>query len=111
MEYVGYDKLKQRGISHVCLRVYDVERTAKFYQDVFGATIVCEWGKEEKEGISCLALTYELDAEGRAAAKRVWLQEDTLEPVCAEWFLEGDRILHAVFHNGEKDGQTEGAGA
>ena len=70
-----------------------------------------EWGKEEKEGISCLALTYELDAEGRAAAKRVWLQEDTLEPVCAEWFLEGDRILHAVFHNGEKDGQTEGAGA
>ena len=56
-------------------------------------------------------MTYELDAEGRAAAKRVWLQEDTLEPVCAEWFLEGDRILHAVFHNGEKDGQTEGAGA
>lgn len=49
MEYTGYDKLKPRGISHVCLRVYDLERTVKFYQDVFGATIVCEWGKDENE--------------------------------------------------------------
>ena len=49
MEYAGYSKLKQQGISHVCLRVYDLERTVKFYQDVFGATVVCEWGKDENE--------------------------------------------------------------
>lgn len=49
MEYVGYDQLKPRGISHVCLRVYDLPRTVKFYQDVFDARIVCEWGKDENE--------------------------------------------------------------
>lgn len=56
-----------------------------------------QWGREEKEGQKCISLTYEMEAEGKKAVKRVWLREDTWEPVCARWFLEGDQIMHAVF--------------
>lgn len=56
-----------------------------------------QWGREKKEGQECISLTYEMEADGKKAVKQVWLREDTLEPVCARWFLEGDQIMHAVF--------------
>lgn len=56
-----------------------------------------EWNREKWQDTPCLVLTYELELEGQQATKRIWLQEESLEPVYGEWFLEGDRILHASF--------------
>ncbi len=42
-----YQKLKNKGIHHVCLRVPDLEATRKFYTEAFDATVVCEWGRDE----------------------------------------------------------------
>lgn len=44
-----YERLKQRGIHHVCLRVPDLELTAAFYQKAFGASLVAEWGADGAE--------------------------------------------------------------
>lgn len=44
-----YERLKQRGIHHVCLRVPDLYQAADFYVNGLGARIVCEWGKDENE--------------------------------------------------------------
>lgn len=39
-----YQKLKQKGIHHVCLRVPDLQKTALFYRNAFDAELVAEWG-------------------------------------------------------------------
>lgn len=44
-----YQKLKQKGIHHVCLRVPDLHKTAAFYQKAFDASLVAEWGHEGEE--------------------------------------------------------------
>lgn len=44
-----YKRNKLRGIHHVCLRVPDLHRTAKFYIDALGAEVVAEWGAEGQE--------------------------------------------------------------
>lgn len=44
-----YQKLKKKGIHHVCLRVPNLHETAAFYQNAFGASLVAEWGAEGKE--------------------------------------------------------------
>lgn len=44
-----YQRLKQKGIHHVCLRVPDLYKTASFYQNAFDATLVAEWGEDERE--------------------------------------------------------------
>ena len=44
-----YQKLKQKGIHHVCLRVPDLHKTANFYRNAFDAQLVAEWGAEGKE--------------------------------------------------------------
>lgn len=41
-----YQRLKQKGIHHVCLRVPDLHRTADFYRNAFDAELVAEWGTE-----------------------------------------------------------------
>ncbi len=46
---MSYSKLKAKGIHHVCVRVYDLEKAMEFYKNVFDARIVCEWGKDEDE--------------------------------------------------------------
>lgn len=60
-----------------------------------------EWAWEEKQGRQCLALTYELELEGIQAARQVWLEQGSLAPVWAEWYLEGDQIMHAGFQSFE----------
>lgn len=44
-----YQRLKQKGIHHVCLRVPDLHQTAAFYRNAFDAELVAEWGEEGKE--------------------------------------------------------------
>lgn len=44
-----YQRLKQKGIHHVCLRVPNLHETADFYRNAFGALLVAEWGTDEKE--------------------------------------------------------------
>ena len=46
---MAYQRIKQRGIHHVCLRVPDLYRTVKFYQDALDAEIICEWGAQGQE--------------------------------------------------------------
>lgn len=41
-----YQRLKQKGIHHVCLRIPDLYKARDFYQNAFDATVVCEWGKD-----------------------------------------------------------------
>lgn len=60
-----------------------------------------EWAWEAKQGQDCLALTYELELEGIQATRQVWLERDSLTPVWAEWYLEGDQIMHAGFQSFE----------
>lgn len=42
-----YQKLKNKGIHHVCLRVPNLEETRDFYINAFDAEVVCEWGHDE----------------------------------------------------------------
>ncbi len=44
-----YQRLKQKGIHHVCLRVPNLYKTAEFYQKAFDAALVAEWGAEGKD--------------------------------------------------------------
>jgi len=44
-----YQRLKQKGIHHVCLRVPNLYETADFYRNAFDATLVAEWGEDERE--------------------------------------------------------------
>ncbi|MDR1569464.1 MAG: VOC family protein [Oscillospiraceae bacterium] len=44
-----YERRKQKGIHHVCLRVPDLHETMRFYRDALDAEIICEWGAEGKE--------------------------------------------------------------
>lgn len=44
-----YQRLKQKGIHHICLRVPDLHTAANFYRNAFDAELVCEWGAEGKE--------------------------------------------------------------
>lgn len=44
-----YQRLKQKGIHHVCLRVSDLLKTASFYQNAFDASLVAEWGEDGRE--------------------------------------------------------------
>ena len=46
---IMYERLKQKGIHHVCLRVPDLQETMLFYQNALDARVVCEWGAEGKE--------------------------------------------------------------
>lgn len=41
-----YQRLKQKGIHHVCLRIPDLYKSKDFYQNAFDATIVAEWGTD-----------------------------------------------------------------
>lgn len=41
-----YQKLKNKGIHHVCLRCPDLYAARDFYRDAFGAEVVCEWGTD-----------------------------------------------------------------
>lgn len=56
-----------------------------------------EWCSEAKNEVDCLSLTYEMESGDHKAMKRVWLAQDDLRPVWAEWYLEGDQIMHAAF--------------
>jgi len=44
-----YERLKQKGIHHVCLRIPNLEETRQFYENVCDARVVCEWGFDEDE--------------------------------------------------------------
>ena len=44
-----YQKLKNRGIHHACLRIPNLEETKEFYKNTFDAQVVCEWGTDENE--------------------------------------------------------------
>lgn len=44
-----YQRNKIKGIHHVCLRVPDLEATAKFYREALDAELVAEWGTEGEE--------------------------------------------------------------
>ena len=44
-----YQRLKQKGIHHVCLRVRNLEETRLFYEQAFDAVVVCEWRQDENE--------------------------------------------------------------
>lgn len=44
-----YQKLKQKGIHHVCLRVPDLQKTALFYRNAFDAELVAEWGTDGQD--------------------------------------------------------------
>lgn len=44
-----YQRLKQKGIHHVCLRVPNLQETAAFYRNTFDASLAAEWGEEGKE--------------------------------------------------------------
>lgn len=44
-----YEKLKQKGIAHVCLRVPDLYQTREFYEKALDAVVVAEWGRDENE--------------------------------------------------------------
>lgn len=44
-----YQRLKQKGIHHVCLRVPNLHTTASFYQNAFDASLAAEWGTEGQE--------------------------------------------------------------
>lgn len=44
-----YQRLKKKGIHHVCLRVSNLHETAAFYRSAFDAELVAEWGTEGKE--------------------------------------------------------------
>lgn len=42
-------RVKTAGVHHVCLKVPDLYRTVKFYQEAIDAKIIVEWGKEGTE--------------------------------------------------------------
>lgn len=65
--------------------------------DALAGAVPTEWAWETKGDRQCLALTYEMEAGGHQAAKLVWLDRETLSPVWAEWYLEGDQIMSAGF--------------
>lgn len=44
-----YEKLKQKGIAHVCLRVPNLYQTREFYEKALNAVVVAEWGDDENE--------------------------------------------------------------
>ena len=44
-----YEKLKKKGIAHVCLRVPDLYKTREFYEKALDAVVVAEWGTDERE--------------------------------------------------------------
>lgn len=44
-----YEKLKDKGIAHVCLRVSDLYKTREFYERALDAVVVAEWGSDENE--------------------------------------------------------------
>ena len=43
---MAYQCKKSRGIHHVCLRVHDLKRVVRFYEEALDASFVCEWGQE-----------------------------------------------------------------
>lgn len=51
---------------------------------------------ERADGASLLVLRYEQqDADGKVE-KQVWLTEDSLQPVCAEFYADGTRVLQLL---------------
>ena len=44
-----YEKLKEKGIAHVCLRVPNLYKTKEFYEKALDAVVVAEWGNDENE--------------------------------------------------------------
>lgn len=61
------------------------------------ASSPAETWKETVEGEGALVLRYTRDDGGSKTEKQVWLAEKTLEPVCAELYVEGRRVLRCVF--------------
>ena len=51
---------------------------------------------ERADGASLLVLRYkQQDADGKVE-KQVWLTEDSLQPVCAEFYADGTRVLQLL---------------
>lgn len=46
---MAYERLKKKGIHHVCLRVPDLKKTVDFYLSALDAHVVVEWGTEGKD--------------------------------------------------------------
>lgn len=65
--------------------------------NTLAGAVPTEWCSDTKNDVDCLALTYEMESDGHEAMKRVWLRQEDLSPVWAEWYLEGDQIMHASF--------------
>lgn len=63
-----YQKLKQKGIHHVCLRVPDLQKTALFYRNAFDAELVAEWGTDGP-GRPCLYFRF----GNRRLSRNLWL--------------------------------------
>lgn len=65
--------------------------------NTLAGAVPTEWCSDTKNDAECLALTYEMESGDYKAMKRVWLRQEDLSPVWAEWYLEGDQIMHASF--------------
>lgn len=65
--------------------------------DALAGAAPSEWGWEKKGERECLALTFEMETGGYQAVKRVWLDRQTLAPVQAEWYLDGNQMMSASF--------------
>lgn len=48
---------------------------------------------ESADGVKLLVLRYEQDGEDGKVEKQVWLTEQDYQPVCAELYADGERVL------------------
>ena len=48
---------------------------------------------EHTDGRALLVLRYEGETDGERVEKQVWLTEQGLQPVCAELYADGMRVL------------------
>lgn len=48
---------------------------------------------ESTDGVDLLVLRYEQDGEEGKVEKQVWLTEKAYQPVCAELYVDGERVL------------------
>ena len=56
-------------------------------------SLPADYSFETKEGVECVAITYSGENSGYQAEKRVWLRQEDLAVVMAEFYLDGQMIM------------------
>lgn len=85
-----------------------VDALSGVIDDLCGS-VPADYCAEELEGISCIALTFETSTAEYAGQKRVWLDNQSLAVLRAEFYLDGQMVISMSVRDFAFAGQTPDA--